>query len=89
MITDDQNRALYLFTGVTIVFLPLSFFTSYFGMNIADIRETEMEQSRFWAICGPVTAGLIFLIWCGIRIAKGVQQRTKLLRESSGPRHVK
>jgi Mg2+ and Co2+ transporter CorA len=88
MITDDQNRALYLFTGITIVFLPLSFFTSYFGMNIADIRNTDMEQGRFWTICGPVTVGLILLVWCGIRIGKGLQQRTKLFREMSKQRQV-
>lgn len=28
-----QNRALFAFTGFTVIFLPLSFFTSLFGMN--------------------------------------------------------
>ncbi|KAI4209467.1 MAG: hypothetical protein LQ351_007598 [Letrouitia transgressa] len=30
IVSDSQNKAILLFTGVTIVFLPLSFFTSYF-----------------------------------------------------------
>jgi Mg2+ and Co2+ transporter CorA len=86
MVTDDQNRALYLFTGITIVFLPLSFFTSYFGMNIADIRETDMEQGGFWKFCGAITAALILLVWSAIRIRRTLQQRTKLFREMAKPR---
>ncbi|RYP19187.1 hypothetical protein DL765_003502 [Monosporascus sp. GIB2] len=29
----NSNKAIFVFTGVTVIFLPLSFFTSYFGMN--------------------------------------------------------
>ncbi|KAF5631385.1 uncharacterized protein FTJAE_7895 [Fusarium tjaetaba] len=39
--TTQQGRAIMLFTIVTIVFLPLSFFTSYFGQNIFEITGDE------------------------------------------------
>lgn len=32
--TEAQSQILFIFTVVTIVFLPLSFITSYYGMNI-------------------------------------------------------
>ena len=36
--------------------MPLSFVTSYLGMNTADIRDMENKQSLFWAIALPLTA---------------------------------
>ncbi|KAF5695712.1 mg2+ transporter zinc transport [Fusarium globosum] len=38
---EDQNVAIYVFTLVTVFFLPLSFATSYMGMNTSDIRDME------------------------------------------------
>ena len=31
---ESQNKSIMVFTVVTVIFLPLSFFTSYFGMFI-------------------------------------------------------
>jgi hypothetical protein len=45
-----------VFTVVTVIFMPLSFVTSYLGMNTADIRDMENKQSLFWAIAVPLTA---------------------------------
>lgn len=44
-----------VFTIVTVIFLPLSFVSSYFGMNTADIRNTEQGQWIFWAVGASVT----------------------------------
>jgi Mg2+ and Co2+ transporter CorA len=38
--------------------LPLSFFTSYFGMNVQDITGDDQNtttQRIFWSICAPIT----------------------------------
>ncbi|ORY17310.1 cora-like Mg2+ transporter protein-domain-containing protein [Clohesyomyces aquaticus] len=34
--SGEQNRSIMIFTIFTIIFLPLSFFTSFFGMNVQD-----------------------------------------------------
>ena len=58
---DKNNRAILVFTIVTIIFLPLSFFTSYFGMNIQGIANSHKSQRDFWVICGTSTALIVGL----------------------------
>ncbi|KAI1430689.1 hypothetical protein GGR50DRAFT_683639 [Xylaria sp. CBS 124048] len=57
VVADTMNKAILLFTGITVVFLPLSFVTSYLGMNLADIRNTTMDQVWFWKYLG--STGLV------------------------------
>lgn len=52
---EDHGKAIMVFTIVTIVFLPLSFVTSYLGMNTSDIRDMDNKQSLFWVIAIPLT----------------------------------
>ncbi|KAM7217999.1 hypothetical protein V8F06_006682 [Rhypophila decipiens] len=63
MKTERQGVAIFGFTLVTIIFLPLSFVTSYFGMNTSDIRDMEKGQSLFWTIAGPLTFFFLFISW--------------------------
>ncbi|KAI0437214.1 hypothetical protein F4803DRAFT_165336 [Xylaria telfairii] len=58
---DNNNKAITIFTIVTVVFLPLSFVTSYLGMNTADIRNTDSGQWLFWTISVPVTLTIVGL----------------------------
>ncbi|KAI0023918.1 hypothetical protein F4780DRAFT_684919 [Xylariomycetidae sp. FL0641] len=62
IMADNQNKAIFVFTGVTIIFLPLSFFTSYFGMNIKDIQNNNWTEAYFWKVCGSVAFGLVVVI---------------------------
>ncbi|GAB1316358.1 hypothetical protein MFIFM68171_06568 [Madurella fahalii] len=64
---DRQERAIYAFTIVTVIFLPLSAVASIFGMNSADIREMELGQWAYWATAVPVTLVVMFLglLWTG------------------------
>jgi Mg2+ and Co2+ transporter CorA len=66
---EDHGKAIMVFTIVTIVFLPLSFIASYFGMNTSDIRNLQSTQRLFWAVAGGLTAGVatvsIFLAFYG------------------------
>lgn len=58
-VTEEGNsKAIFVFTLVTIVFLPLSFVSSVFGMNTVDVRDMESSQWLFWAIAIPVTAAV-------------------------------
>lgn len=61
VLEEDNSKAIFVFTVVTAVFLPLSFVTSYLGMNTADIRSTTTGQSTFWAISLPMTFVVVTL----------------------------
>ncbi|KAL8848227.1 MAG: hypothetical protein Q9221_006745 [Calogaya cf. arnoldii] len=52
---DRQESAILIFTFVTIIFLPLSFVSSFFGMNTSDIRGMSSPQGVFWAFAIPLT----------------------------------
>ncbi|KAM0437708.1 hypothetical protein ACHAPT_002073 [Fusarium lateritium] len=63
---DRQERAIYAFTLVTIVFLPISTVSSIFGMNTTDVRDMEYSQWLYWVVALPLTvvvilAGLWFM----------------------------
>jgi Mg2+ and Co2+ transporter CorA len=60
IVADSQNKAILVFTAVTIIFLPLSFFTGYFGMNLRGVGENK-DESWFWEVCGTIA----FLIIVG------------------------
>lgn len=64
---DRQESAILAFTIVTIIFLPLSFVASFFGMNTADVRDMTQSQWVYWAAAVPVTALVIglTLLWAG------------------------
>lgn len=61
ILDDDHGKAILVFTVVTLVFLPLSFVTSYLGMNTVDIRNQNATQGWFWEIAIPLTAAVIAL----------------------------
>ncbi|KAL8898273.1 MAG: hypothetical protein Q9207_006790 [Kuettlingeria erythrocarpa] len=59
IIAESNNKAILVFTVVTIVFLPLSFFTSYFGMNVENTAALLSSQGYFWSVCGSVTLFIV------------------------------
>ncbi len=52
---DRQENAVYAFTIVTIIFLPLSAVAGIFGMNTSDVRDMDYSQWLFWVVALPVT----------------------------------
>ncbi|CZR54996.1 uncharacterized protein PAC_04881 [Phialocephala subalpina] len=64
---DRQEAAVYAFTIVTIIFLPLSTVASILGMNVNDVRNMELTQWVFWVTAIPLTFIIITLclIWAG------------------------
>ncbi|KAK1842780.1 mg2+ transporter [Colletotrichum chrysophilum] len=61
ILDEGHGRAIRVFTIVTLFFLPLSFVTSFFGMNTTDVRDTKYDQRIFWSTALPVTFGVIGL----------------------------
>ncbi|KAG8529085.1 uncharacterized protein KY384_005720 [Bacidia gigantensis] len=70
LLAESNNRAILVFTLVTIIFLPLSFFTSYYGMNLPDVAKTDKTQAWFWKVCGTSTFGIV-----GLTILFGFKNR--------------
>lgn len=64
---DRQESAIVAFTVVTIVFLPLSFVSSVFGMNTTDIRDMPQTQWTFWIVSVPLTLLVVVgsMWWAG------------------------
>lgn len=60
-INDRHEAAILILTAVTVIFLPLSFMSSIFGMNTADIRNMNKGQWVFWVSATPVTIAVIGL----------------------------
>lgn len=73
---EDHGKAILVFTVVTIIFLPLNFVTSFFGMNTSDIRDMTATQSLFWLVAICITVGVlgvsIFLAFQGGNILEHV-----------------
>lgn len=59
--TASQGRTLMIFTVVTIVFAPLSFFTSYFGMNVVELTgdKENIKMGEVWIYTGPLTVAIV------------------------------
>ncbi|KAI1260334.1 hypothetical protein F5Y18DRAFT_405661 [Xylariaceae sp. FL1019] len=60
---ESHGNAIRVFTFVTLFFLPLSFVTSFFGMNTVDIRDSDQTQAIFWIASIPTTAVVLGLAY--------------------------
>ena len=82
---EDHGKAILVFTVVTIIFLPLNFVSSFFGMNFSDIRNMEKTQWLFWAVAICVTVGVVassvFLAFSGGAIMEKVHTWKDTRRE--------
>ncbi|KAI1485619.1 hypothetical protein F5X96DRAFT_674469 [Biscogniauxia mediterranea] len=61
ILEEGHGKAIRVFTIVTLFFLPMSFFSSFMGMNTTDIRDTDWDQRFFWMISLPLTAVVVGL----------------------------
>ncbi|PVH89197.1 hypothetical protein DL98DRAFT_97495 [Cadophora sp. DSE1049] len=61
----SQGRSIMLFTIVTIVFLPLSFMSSVFGMNAKDFADAKgdpnMSLRHIFKLLFPISVGVIII----------------------------
>jgi hypothetical protein len=60
-VQDWRDNAAVVFTIITVIFLPLSFVASVFGMNTSDVRDMELTQWVFWT-CAIVFTVIVVLI---------------------------
>ncbi|KAF4811109.1 hypothetical protein CGCSCA5_v010042 [Colletotrichum siamense] len=59
--TTRQGQAIMLFTIITIIFIPLSFFVSYFGQNVSELTGDSQNPTsgQVWKIAAPISAVVI------------------------------
>ncbi|PCD23588.1 hypothetical protein AU210_015105 [Fusarium oxysporum f. sp. radicis-cucumerinum] len=55
VLDEGHGKTIRVFTFVTLFFLPLSFVTSFFGMNTTNVRELGRVQRVFWSSAVPFT----------------------------------
>lgn len=58
-ITMKGNDYVKMLSLVSIVFLPLTFLTGYFGMNFKSFDQLSNDVSYYWLIATPATAALL------------------------------
>ena len=58
---EQNGKFIYVFTAVTVIFLPLSFVAGLLGMNTADIRKIHDGQWLFWVVAIPFTIGVLII----------------------------
>jgi hypothetical protein len=58
---DWRDNAAVVFTIISVIFLPLSFIASVFGMNTADVRNMAQSQWAFWISASSFTIIVILI----------------------------
>ncbi|KAH6693784.1 hypothetical protein F5X68DRAFT_199680 [Plectosphaerella plurivora] len=61
-ISANQNESMKTLTMITIIFLPLTFLTGYFGQNFEPFDDLKRGIDFFWKIAGPLLAGTITIM---------------------------
>ncbi|BFZ61677.1 hypothetical protein YB2330_002750 [Saitoella coloradoensis] len=75
-----QNESMKQLTLVTLVFLPLTFLTGYFGMNFTQFGALDHDLRYFWQIAGPTTGAVVLMVsygWLKRHLVKTVRKVEK------------
>lgn len=75
--SENNNKAIYVFTAVTIIFLPLSFVTGLLGMNTVDVRNLTHGQWLFWATALPFTLAVLIICLCIVNYKFKLKKRVR------------
>lgn len=85
-ISAYQNESMKQLTVVTIIFLPMSFLTGYFGMNLHTFNSLDNDEGYFWSIALPVAVGVLIVLMRNVLWRWGVKtvQRRGISRRRKG-----
>lgn len=88
-LTSAQSRAVLVFTVFTVIFLPLTFFTGLFGMNITEWSSTPTNVSWRtvveWSI--PISLAITcsaLIMALSVRVRKAAKDFAKLISAIGG-----
>ncbi|KAF5676005.1 hypothetical protein FDENT_9545 [Fusarium denticulatum] len=97
---DRQERAIYAFILVTIIYLPIRAVSSIFGMKTTDVRDMNYSQRLYWVVAILVTVlvialGLWFMgelgklaRWLFGRPGKGIYGEPPVISQAVGPAYL-
>lgn len=60
-IMEQQNARMYVLAIISVIFLPITFLTGVFGMNVAGLPGTE-SPSAFWVVAGVTLSSVTFTV---------------------------
>ncbi|EAU30042.1 conserved hypothetical protein [Aspergillus terreus NIH2624] len=83
-VTQNQSQSVMVFTIFTVIFLPLSFFTSLFGINVREWsgEPTNLTMSQMLSIAGPTSVVVIvfaLLMAFSDRLREAVVESNRIL----------
>lgn len=58
----ETNNSMQQLSLVTVLFLPLTFWAGYFGMNFKSFGNLDYNVSFFWWLAAPFTAAMMVLV---------------------------
>lgn len=79
---DDNSKAIFVFTMVTILFLPMTFVAGFFGMNVIGISASTTTLRHFWTISLSLTFGIV--VPCTVIALKGEELLFSIARMYRG-----
>ncbi|GME83036.1 unnamed protein product [Ambrosiozyma monospora] len=69
-ISAGSDRAMSMLSYISLVFLPASFWTSYYGMNLQELLKDGASVWEFWVVAVLFTIVLVMLVlylsWFGV-----------------------
>ena len=83
---DDISKAVFVFTTITILFLPMSFVAGFFGMNVIGISNDTTTLRHFWTVSLSLTFGIV--IPCTVIALKGEEVFFVIARMYRGCKRV-
>ncbi|CAD6581015.1 MAG: hypothetical protein TREMPRED_002905 [Tremellales sp. Tagirdzhanova-0007] len=78
MLSFQTNASMERLSIVTVVFLPLTFIASYFGMNFTGFEQLNGPVSYFWKIAAPCTVGF-FVVFSFTYLRSGLETTARRL----------
>lgn len=83
--TGAQNQILFIFTFITVVFLPLSFIIAYYSLTIVDASGKQIYQKRsyvnkvMFASSGSITVFLILTGWIWYAVSRNSSEKRRVI----------
>jgi zinc transporter len=66
-IAEEQNSRMYVLSIVALIFLPITFITGLFGMNVAGLPGTE-GTSTFWIVAAVMAmSAALIVLWLKLK----------------------
>ena len=66
-IAEQQNQRMYVLSLVTAIFLPLSFLTGVFGMNVMGLPGVDNPLGFVWVAGSMLLLAVLVAVWMKVQ----------------------